>query len=108
MGVDKNATKSQQLVDYKLHNPVVNEVILLHDPNINTLGACGKGSPNEAREHNLAMLVKMANKEIRVEEVDYNYVLLAEDYDEEHHGALYLPDYYAMLLYYASCTDEEL
>jgi hypothetical protein len=54
------------------------------------------------------MLVKMANEEIRVEEVDHNYVFSAEDYDEVHRGALYLPDFDAMLLYCAWCTDEEL
>jgi hypothetical protein len=33
MGVDTTATKAQQLVDYILHNPIVNGAILLHDTN---------------------------------------------------------------------------
>jgi hypothetical protein len=108
MGVDRTATKAQHLVDYILHNPIVNGFILLHDSNSNTIGARGKGIPNKAHEHNLVMLVKMENEEIRAEEVDHNYVLSAEYYAEARHGALYLPDSDAMLLYCAWCTDEEL
>jgi uncharacterized protein involved in tellurium resistance len=98
MGVDKTSKKAKQLVDYILHNQIVNGVILIHDPNSNTIGARGKGKPNKAYGHNLAMLVKMANEEIRVEEVDNNYVFSAENYDEAGRGALYLPDSDAMLL----------
>jgi hypothetical protein len=97
-----------QLVDYILHNPIVNDVILLHNPNSNTIGTRGKGRPNKARKNNLVVLVKIANEEIRVEEVDHDYVFSTEDYAKAHCGALYLPDYYVMLLYCAWCTDEEL
>jgi hypothetical protein len=61
MGVDTTAKKAQQLVDFILHNPIANGVILLHDPYSNTIGTRGKGRPNKARENNLVMLVKMAN-----------------------------------------------
>jgi hypothetical protein len=37
MGIDTTATKAQQLVDYILHNPIVDGVILLHNPNSNTI-----------------------------------------------------------------------
>jgi hypothetical protein len=97
-GVDTTATKARQLVDYIMHNPIVNGVILLHDPNSNNIGTRGKGRPNKARE----------NKEIRMEEAGHKCVLSAEDYDEARPGALYLPDSDAMLLYCACCTDEEL
>jgi hypothetical protein len=43
----------------------------------------------------------MANEEIRVEEVDHNYVFSAEDYAEARRGALLL----AMLLNCAWCTE---
>jgi hypothetical protein len=108
MGVDTTTTKAQQLVIYILHTPIVNGVILLHDPNSNTIGTHGKGRPTMVRENVLVMLVKMANEEIRVEEVDRNYVLSAEDCAEARRGALDLPDSDAMLLYCAWCTYEEL
>jgi hypothetical protein len=38
MVVDAIVMKAQQLVDYIMHNPIVNAVILLHDPNSNTIG----------------------------------------------------------------------
>jgi hypothetical protein len=49
----------------------------------------------------------MANKEIRGEEVDHNYVFSAEYYAEARCGALYLPDSDEILLYCAWCTYEE-
>jgi hypothetical protein len=70
MGVDTTAMKAQQLVDYILYNTIVNGVIILR--------------PNKAHEHNLVVLVKMVNEEIRVEWVDHNYVFSAEDFDEAH------------------------
>jgi hypothetical protein len=108
MGVDTSAMKAKQLFDYILHNPIVNGVILLHYPNSNNIGTCGKGRPNKVRENNLVMLVKMANEDIRVKEVDHNYVFSAENYAEASHGALYLPDSDEMLLFFACCTYDEL
>jgi hypothetical protein len=108
IGVDTTATKAQLIFNYIMHNPIVNGVILLHDHDSNTIGTCGKGRPNKACKNNLVMLVKMANEENRVEEVDHNYVFSAEDYAEAHHCALYLPDSDAILLYCAWCIDKEL
>jgi hypothetical protein len=45
MGADTTATKAQPLVNYILHNPIVNGVILLHAPRSNTFGKRGREDP---------------------------------------------------------------
>jgi hypothetical protein len=46
-GVDKSATKAQQLVDSLMKNTNTNSVIVIHDPSSSLIGKRQKGRPNK-------------------------------------------------------------
>jgi hypothetical protein len=100
-GVDTSSTKAQQLVDYLMTNPDTHAVIVIHDPYSALICGRQKGRPNKKRENNLVLLMKMANKEVSVEELVFDREYTVDNYAQAQRHALYLPDSDAMLLYVA-------
>jgi hypothetical protein len=107
-GVDPSSTKAQQLIEFLMTNPNTNSVIVIHDPLSSLIGKRQKGRPNKKRENQLVLMMKMSNKEATAEELVFHREYTLDDYAEAQRHALYLPDYDAMILYVAWCTNKEL
>jgi hypothetical protein len=107
-GADTSSMKAQQLMDFIITNPDTNAVIVIHDPSSALIGGRQKGRHDKTRENHLVLLMKMSNKEASVEDLVFDREYTVDDYAQARRHALYLPDYYAMLLYVTWCTNEEL
>jgi hypothetical protein len=107
-GFDTSSTKAQQLIDFLMTNPHTNSAIVIHDHSSSLIGKRQKGRPNKKRGNHLVLMMKMSNKSATAEELVFHREYTVDDNAEARRHALYLPDYDAMLLYVAWCTNAEL